>query len=101
MDDQTVLWLTEPGVDLLIENSLFFIISLIFLGWTGWAWRLTQNELDSSWVQILLIGEIVVWGINYLLDLAQLPRLFRWPNAEDVNAEKVNAGNQWRAVANH
>lgn len=33
-----------------------------------------------GWLQGLLIGESVVWGINYLLDLAQLPRLLRWPS---------------------
>jgi hypothetical protein len=32
-------------------------------------------------IQILLMGEIVVWGVNYLLDLAQLPRLLQWPGA--------------------
>ncbi|PSN17186.1 hypothetical protein C7271_19050, partial [filamentous cyanobacterium CCP5] len=30
---------------------------------------------DILWLQILFGGEILVWGINYLLDLAQLPRL--------------------------
>lgn len=32
-----------------------------------------------DWMEILLIGEMGVWSINYLLDLAQLPRLLRWP----------------------
>ncbi|MEB3211581.1 MAG: hypothetical protein VKL39_09500 [Leptolyngbyaceae bacterium] len=34
------------------------------------------------WIQIILIGEIVVWAINYLLDLAQLPRLFQWTGTQ-------------------
>ncbi len=40
--------------------------------------ELTADRPDLAWVQLLLGAEIVVWGINYLLDLAQLPRLFRW-----------------------
>ncbi|MGB3311116.1 MAG: hypothetical protein WA939_10870 [Nodosilinea sp.] len=39
---------------------------------------LTTGRPDLVWIQMLLVAEIVVWGINYLLDLAQLPRLFRW-----------------------
>lgn len=175
MDHQTALGATEIGLRLLAENSVFFLISLVFLSWTGWAWRklksfelpkplpdwfsywfgsvqflglvpplvalgwslwqgyftvlvvllayfvmlalqviaeivtlrqfqsvvwvmvpylyvpyrlwqlyegltLIQRETNLGWVQVLLIGEIVVWSINYLLDLAQLPRLFRWPD---------------------
>jgi hypothetical protein len=38
---------------------------------------------DLLWLRWLLIGEVVVWGINYLLDLAQLPRLFWWPGTAE------------------
>jgi len=37
---------------------------------------------QGAWIQLLLVGEICVWGINYLLDLAQLPFLFRWSGTE-------------------
>ena len=40
--------------------------------------ELTADRPDLAWVQLILAAEIVVWGSNYLLDLAQLPRLFRW-----------------------
>lgn len=178
MDNQAALWPVELGLRLLVENGVFFLISLIFLTWTGWAWRelkpfdlpkplpdwfgywfgsvqilgivpplvalgwslwqgyftvlvvlltyfvmlalqviaefvalrqfqsvvwvmvpylyvpyrlwqlyegltLIQREMNLGWVQVLLIGEIVVWSINYLLDLAQLPRLFRWPGTPE------------------
>jgi hypothetical protein len=39
---------------------------------------LTADEAHLAWVKLLLLVEILVWGINYLLDLAQLPRLFQW-----------------------
>lgn len=35
-----------------------------------------QREL--VWVRSVLIIQIVLWILNYALDLAQLPRLFRW-----------------------
>ncbi len=47
-------------------------------------WQLYEGFLlmpgrpDLAWVQWLLLAEIAVWGINYLLDLSQLPRLFQW-----------------------
>ncbi|MGJ3251400.1 MAG: hypothetical protein ACFE0J_09750 [Elainellaceae cyanobacterium] len=41
------------------------------------------NPNTASWMYILLIGEIVLWSGNYLLDLAQLPRLFRWETIQD------------------
>jgi len=40
-----------------------------------------QPEL--IWLRYLLIVEIVLWIGNYALDLAQLPRLFRWEMKEN------------------
>lgn len=39
---------------------------------------LTAGRDDLGWFRELLVAEIFVWGINYLLDLSQLPRLFQW-----------------------
>lgn len=47
--------------------------------WEGWA--IVSTPSPPNWLEFLFMGEIVVWGINYLLDLAQLPRLLRWPGA--------------------
>jgi hypothetical protein len=35
-----------------------------------------ENEL--MWVRTLLLVEIVLWTLNYALDVSQLPRLLRW-----------------------
>ena len=35
-----------------------------------------ENEL--MWVRNLLLVEIVLWTLNYALDVSQLPRLLRW-----------------------
>lgn len=40
---------------------------------------LLSPESDLMWIRYLLILEIVLWTLNYALDLSQLPRLFRWP----------------------
>lgn len=36
------------------------------------------GDLELLWVRNLLIAEIVLWVLNYALDLAQLPRLLQW-----------------------
>lgn len=56
-------------------------------------WQLYEGtvliNLDAaSWMYIVLIGEIVVWSGNYLLDLAQLPRLFRWETVQPSGADE-------------
>jgi hypothetical protein len=37
---------------------------------------------ELIWVRYLLILNLGIWLLNYLLDLAQLPRLFRWEESE-------------------
>ncbi|MBE9180591.1 hypothetical protein IQ268_18680 [Oculatella sp. LEGE 06141] len=34
------------------------------------------------WVRAILMLELVVWSVNYGLDLAQLPRLYRWESGK-------------------
>ncbi|HHP7243835.1 MAG TPA: hypothetical protein ACFE0H_04030 [Elainellaceae cyanobacterium] len=46
------------------------------------------NPEIAQWMHTLLIGEIVLWAGNYLLDLAQLPRLFRWETIPNSKADK-------------
>ncbi|KJH71410.1 hypothetical protein [Aliterella atlantica] len=40
-------------------------------------------DTNLVWVQNLLLVEIVLWTLNYALDLSQLPRLLRWEVAAD------------------
>ncbi len=41
------------------------------------------------WIQNLLILEILLWSGNYVLNVSQLPRLFRWKLTEnsDISVE--------------
>ena len=47
---------------------------------------LLGSEPELFWVKAILILEIILWIGNYALDLAQLPRLFRWEMS--TNPEK-------------
>jgi hypothetical protein len=40
--------------------------------------NLLSPEIESTWIQKLLLFEIVLWISNYTLDLSQLPRLLHW-----------------------
>lgn len=37
---------------------------------------------ELGWFQTLVVAEIILWMINYSLDLAQLPRLLGWPQQD-------------------
>lgn len=65
---QSVVWVMVPYL---------YVPYRLWQLWEGLT--LTTAQFDLTWLQLLFIGEIVVWGVNYLLDLAQLPRLFKWP----------------------
>lgn len=55
-------------------------------------WQLYQGLILLSsgskltWLWSLLLVEIVLWTLNYALDLSQLPRLFRWEVKESTAA---------------
>lgn len=44
---------------------------------------LVGYEPELMWVRNLLLLEIVLWALNYVLDVSQLPRLFRWETQRD------------------
>lgn len=58
-------------------------------------WQLYEGTIILSpdptliWVQNLLVGEIVLWTLNYALDLSQLPRLMRWEVQKDESSERT------------
>ncbi|HLP91761.1 MAG TPA: hypothetical protein VK184_24635 [Nostocaceae cyanobacterium] len=69
---QTVVWVMVPY--LYIPYRFWQLYEgMGFLG----------DEPGLLWVRYLLVLEIVVWVVNYLLDLAQLPRLLRWEVLEN------------------
>ncbi|RZM81810.1 hypothetical protein [Leptolyngbya iicbica] len=53
--------------------------------WQLWeGLTLTTAQSSESWLALFFISEMVVWGSNYLLDLAQLPRLLQWPGTTEA-----------------
>ncbi len=64
------------------HSVVWVMVPYLYLPYRIWqlyeGLMLLEPESDLMWVQYLLILEIVLWTLNYGLDLAQLPRLFRW-----------------------
>jgi hypothetical protein len=73
---QSVVWVMVPYLYLPYRIWQLYE-GLIFLG----------SESQLMWVRYFLILQIVVWTVNYVLDVSQLPRLFRW--AVQDNSEVV------------
>jgi hypothetical protein len=69
---QSVVWVMIPYL---------YVPYRVWQLYEGLTFLSPENEL--IWVRILLLVNIVVWIANYALDLAQLPRLFRWEAQED------------------
>lgn len=73
---KSVVWVMVPYLYLPYRIWQLYE-GLIFLG----------SESQLMWVRYFLILQIVVWTVNYALDVSQLPRLFRW--AVQDNSEVV------------
>lgn len=77
---QSVVWVMVPYLYLPYRIWQLYE-GLILLG----------SEAELMWVRYFLILQIVVWTVNYALDVSQLPRLFRWAlqdNSEAVAVER-------------
>lgn len=65
-----------------LKSVVWVMVPYLYVPYRLWqlyeGFELTTGRSDLAWIQLLLAAEIVVWGISYLLTLAQLPRLFRW-----------------------
>ncbi len=64
------------------QSVVWVMVPYLYLPYRIWqlyeGLMLLRPESNLIWIQYLLILEIVLWTLNYGLDLAQLPRLFRW-----------------------
>lgn len=63
------------------QSVVWIMVPYLYVGYRLWQLyegiHLLDRE-DLAWIRLILLGEIALWSGNYLLDLAQLPRLFRW-----------------------
>lgn len=69
------------------HSTVFVMVPYLYLPYRVWQLyeglmrlNLTGEHLTGElvWLQRLLLFEIVLWTVNYMLDVAQLPRLLHW-----------------------
>ncbi|MEA5617249.1 hypothetical protein VB711_05270 [Cronbergia sp. UHCC 0137] len=69
------------------HNVVWVMIPYLYVPYRLWqlyeGLTFVSAETDFFSVRNLLILQIIVWLINYCLDLSQLPRLLRWEIKED------------------
>ncbi|BAY18661.1 hypothetical protein NIES21_45090 [Anabaenopsis circularis NIES-21] len=65
-----------------LQNVVWVLVPYIYLPYRFWQLyegsTLLGSEPELLWVRYLLIFEMVLWIVNYAIDVSQLPRLFRW-----------------------
>lgn len=72
------------------HSVVFVMVPYLYLPYRIWqlyreAALFSQvNELE--WFRYLLLFEVILWTLNYALDLSQLPRLFHWQDKEESNS---------------
>jgi len=70
-----------------LQSIAWVMVPYLYVPFRLWQlWEgltLTTAQSSESWLALFFISEMVVWGSNYLLDLAQLPRLLQWPKTAD------------------
>lgn len=64
------------------HSVVWVMVPYLYLPYRVWqlyeGLTLLSPASELMWVQNLLLIEIVLWALNYALDLSQLPRLLRW-----------------------
>ncbi|WP_416672627.1 hypothetical protein [Egbenema bharatensis] len=82
-----VLQIVSESVSLRRFRSVVFVmVPYLYLPYR--IWQLYQGMLLNPTDELFrnfLLAEIVLWTLNYALDLSQLPRLLRWDMKEEVN----------------
>jgi hypothetical protein len=64
------------------QSCVWVMVPYLYLPYRFWQLytgvQLLSYESDIVWVQRLLIAEIVLWTVNYVIDVSQIPVLLRW-----------------------
>jgi hypothetical protein len=68
------------------QSPTWVMVPYLYLPYRIWqlyeGLQLINPTPELIWVRYVLILNLVVWIGNYLLDLSQLPRLFRWEGTQ-------------------
>lgn len=71
----------------LFHNVVWVMVPYLYVPYRIWQMYEGLTLLGSAsqlwWIQNLLILEILLWSGNYVLNVSQLPRLFRWKLTEN------------------
>lgn len=74
--------LTEIWTLRKLQNVVWVMVPYIYLPYRLWqlyeGFTLLSSEPNVLWVRYFLIFELLLWLGNYVIDVSQLPRLFRW-----------------------
>ena len=72
------------------HSVVWVMVPYLYLPYRIWqlyeGLTLLSPEPELIWVRNLLIIEVVLWTLNYALDLSQLPRLLRWEVQENTDS---------------
>lgn len=64
------------------HSVVWVMVPYLYLPYRFWqlyqGLTLLNPQPDLIWVQNLLVVNLVLWILNYVLDVSQLPRLLRW-----------------------
>lgn len=64
------------------HSIVWVMVPYLYLPYRIWqlyeGLTLLSSESELIWIRNLLVVEIILWTLNYALDLSQLPRLLRW-----------------------
>lgn len=75
------------------RSVVFVMVPYLYLPYRIWQLYqgLTLLNLTNEfiWIRYLLIAEIILWILNYTLDLSQLPRLMHWKMNEPVVSSAI------------
>lgn len=70
-----------------LQTVIWVMIPYLYLPYRFWqlyeGLQILNPTPELIWVRYLLIANLIVWIVNYLLDIAQLPRLLRWGGTEN------------------
>ncbi|WP_392532160.1 hypothetical protein [Nostoc sp. C117] len=65
-----------------LQNVVWVMIPYIYLPYRFWqlyeGLTILGSETELRWVRYFLIFELVLWIVNYAIDVSQLSRLFHW-----------------------
>lgn len=76
------------------QSTVWVMVPYLYVPYRLWqlaeGWGIAADQ--TCWaMQALCAAEGLLWALNYLLDLAQLPRLFRWPGTAAVDGRRETA----------